>query len=116
MDKKGVTKEAIEAARIRIEDKICQDMESQRRVTKYAFISIMIMIFVSGLWLYIFTMTDHTQSIPDGCSVVDNISACHMEERTYFLPLGKIFMFYPESTRICEKKLVCYDGRVSEWP
>lgn len=116
MKKFGQSSTDLESVKTIIEEKIVNshNCEMVRIVCVFA----MAMIVVSGVTAAAvlgFIAMENRQVVPDGCAVVDNLSACHMDEHMEIFPLGKTMIFDYSPTRVCEKKIACYDGRVADW-
>ena len=110
---KGQTSAALEATRATIEQGV-EDNYKLKLNGGTIFVIIAIGIFSIGLLLFVLS---NQPVVPDGCAVVDNLSACRMEERTDLMFLGENWwIISPSTTRVCEKEIVCYDGSIGEWP
>lgn len=118
MSKTGHSSAALEVERTAIEKQATNGFERGERFANYFFV-VIAAIFVMGAVAAIISISSNGSnhvSIPDGCAVVDNLSACHQEQRQTVLFLGEYIIFGTDNARVCEKKLVCQDGTMSSWP
>ena len=75
-----------------------------------AMVVISSIIFVAIVATY---YDDKPPAVPDGCAVIDNLSACSNIRQCVPVFAGKVMVPVCHEERTCEKELVCYNG--SHW-
>lgn len=85
------------------------------------------MIFVTGVLIFVIScavavagmmyaisniVEENRVAVPSGCAMVDNLSSCHTVSTPVYFPLK---IWHTETRTVCDKDMVCRDGRVYAW-
>jgi len=114
--KKGYDSAALEAEKTLVAQEAVDKYTRKVKIAGYVFMTIVFTMLVVGSILFALEIRDGRSDVPGGCAVVDDISACYMEDQMTFLLLGETMIFDHTPTQVCKKKLVCYNGSTREWP
>jgi hypothetical protein len=113
--KRGYDSTALEAEKTLVEQKVESDFRQTMTLSEYVLVAMAFMM-IAAVLLFAMGGVGNSPAIPNGCAVVNNLSACHTEEQMIFLPMeGNTIIGYTP-VQVCEKKLACWEGSTREWP